>query len=162
MNVLPSHLTNMALIIRGNIRAGIFEEVTLPTFQRKMETRHLPGTSHPIEIDYGPEGAMEISLSSSELEPLILQDYGVCNSRPARIHLKSAFKQPVNCQLDKHEVIAKGIWKQIELGSQKMKEQVNRKYVLSCHEFRYLVNGKELININALAPDEQERQLLGL
>ena len=161
-NLIPSHLTNMALIIKGNIRAGIFPKVDLPTLKRKMETIRPPGTSHPIEVDMGPDGALIMKLESSELEPLILADYGICNGQQARIHLKSAFKQPTNCSLNKHEVLAQGTWTEISLGSQEIGSKVSRSYTLSCLTFRYLINGKVIIDIDALAADPKEKELLGL
>lgn len=161
-NNLPSFLTNMALIIEGRSRAGMFDEVKLPSFRRKVETKRIPGTSHPVDIDMGPEGAIELELTGTDVEPQILNMYGICNNRMARVHLKSAYKQPMDCKLIKHEVIASGIWTEVDLGSQKIGENVTRKYKLSCRKFRYLVDSNELMNIDALAPDKQERALLGI
>lgn len=159
---VPSFLTNMALFYQGSPRTT-FEEVTLPTFKRKVVTKRLPGTSHPQSFDMGPEGAIEMTFSGSELDAEILASFGLCvGDSGVRVHLKSTFKKALGCDLVLHEVKATGFWEEINLGSQKIEDESSRSYKLTCNYFEYWRGGKLIKKVDANAPLEAERKLLGL
>ena len=159
---IPSFLTNMALFYQGSPRTT-FEEVSFPTFKRKVVTKRLPGTSHPQSFDMGPEGAMEMTFTGSELDDEILANFGLCvGESGVRVHLKSTFKKASGCDLILHEVKATGFWEEVSLGTQKIEEESSRSYKLTCNYFEYWKDGTLIKKIDANAPEEAERKLLGL
>lgn len=158
----PSILQNMKLYENGTEVIGAVD-VGLPSLKLKTETKRYAGMSAPAEFTDGTLAEpLKISITAAELRAAALKGFvGECQGLRT-LNLRAIYKNPVDCEKGKHNIIATGYFTQVDLGTVKMGDDTQRKYEFTCHKFRYEVNGEILVDINVMeVSDDADRNFLG-
>ena len=168
---LPKKLKNFNAFIEGVGYAGRVEEMTLPKLARKMEEYRAGGMNGPVDIDMGQE-KMENEFTLAEFSRDIILKYAVTEVDGVQLRfLGAAVNDSAGSETDAIEVVARGRFKEIDMGTIKTGENTPMKVAASLSYYKYVLNGETLIEIDLLNMVEivggedrlqQQREAIGL
>lgn len=168
---LAKKLKNFNLFIDGVGYAGRAVEVVLPKLARKMEEYRAGGMNGPVDIDMGQE-KMESEVTLAEFSRDVLLQYGITNVDGVQMRFRgAAVSDSAGNETDAIEVVYRGRFKEIDMGTVKTGEDVPMKVSASLSYYKYVLNGETLIEIDLLNMVEivngedrlqQQREAIGL
>ncbi len=145
---LPRMLKNFSFFIDGVGFSGRCEEITLPKITHKMEEYQGAGMLGPVEIDMGLE-KLEMEVSLKEFSPEILKQVGLTDvSGMGARFVGAAVSDDSDNTTDAIEIITRGRYRELDLGSAKTGEAASFKASLALTYFKYILNGETLIEID--------------
>lgn len=159
---LPSMLKNMKLYEGGTEFDGTVD-VALPTFKLKTETKQYPGMSAPAEFSTGTLAEpLKVTINAAELRSQLLSGFISKCTGLRTLNLRAIFKNLADCSSGKHNIVMVGFFTEIDLGTAKMGDDMQRKYTFTCHKFRYEINGTTVVDLNVMDIDDaDDRGFLG-
>jgi uncharacterized protein len=146
---LPRKLKNFNLFNDGNNYLGLIGELTLPKLSRKMEEWRGGGMDTGVEADMGGE-LLTLEWTAGGIEPTALAQYGVTSVTGCMLRFAGAYQRDDTGDVDAVEVVVRGRHKEIDFGNAKPGEATQHKFTTSCAYYRLTVNGRDLIEIDAL------------
>lgn len=168
---LPKKLKNFNVFLDGVGYAGRATEMTLPKLARKMEEYRGGGMNGPIDIDMGQE-KMEPEITLAEFSKDLLLQYAITSADGVQMRfLGAAVNDSAGSETDAIEVVMRGRFKEIDMGTAKAGEDSPMKLSSTLTYYKYVLNGETLIEIDLLnmveivgGEDrlEQQRNALGI
>ncbi|MCW8966892.1 MAG: phage major tail tube protein [Candidatus Pacearchaeota archaeon] len=147
---LPKKLKNFNGFIDGVGYAGRIIEQTLPKLARKMEEYRAGGMNGPIDVDMGQE-KMESEFSIAEFSRDVLLQYGVTGADGVQMRFRgAAVSDSAGSETDAIEVVMRGRFKEIDMGTVKTGEDTPMKVSASLSYYKYVLNDETLIEIDLL------------
>lgn len=146
--MLPRTLKNFNLFIEGKGYAGRVEEVTLPKLSRKMEEYRGSGLNGSIEVDLGME-KLEMEFTLREYSRDVLNQWGITD--PAGVGLRflgAVTNDAYTSDTDSVEIVVRGRWRELDFESAKLGEMSTLKVSVAASYYKYLINSKEIIEID--------------
>ena len=146
---LPRKLKNMNLFHSGNNFIGLVPEVTLPKLARKMEEYRAGGMDGPVDADVGGE-KLTLDWTGGGVIVEALRSFGATSATAVPLRFAGAYQRDDTGEVDAVEVIARGRYSEIDMGSAKPGETTAHKYTMSCAYYRLDINGRTEIEIDQL------------
>ncbi|MCD6527000.1 MAG: phage major tail tube protein [Desulfuromonas sp.] len=147
--MLPEILKNFSLFVEGRGYAGRVDEVTLPKLTRKMEEYRAGGMNAPVELDMGME-KLECSFTLSECNVDVLRQFGVSDAAIVPVKLKGAVESDADGAVVAVEVVLRGRWRELDMGSWKAGDKAVLKVAMAATYYKYSAGGEELIEIDTI------------
>ncbi len=145
---LPRILKNFGFFIDGLTYAGRCEEITLPKLTHKMEDYQGGSMFGPVEIDMGIE-KLEMEVSLKEYSPEVIKKIGITDvAGIAMRFVGAAVSDDSEGATDAIEIIVRGRYRELDLGSAKAAEASILKASLALTYFKYILNGETLVEID--------------
>ncbi len=142
--MLPNILKNFNLFVNSVGYAGIVDEITPPKLTLKTEEHRAGGMDSPVEIDMGMEKLeMEFTLSNPVVE--VIKQWGGNNSVP--FTLRGALEGENG--MTPIVINAQGMLREIDFGTWKAGEKVQKKVVVALRYFKYTQGEEVLVEIDA-------------
>lgn len=168
---LPKTLKHFNMFIDGRGYAGRVEEVQLPKLSRKMIEYSAGGMLGPIEMDMGME-KLDGELTLAEFSRELLVTFGICDASGVLLRFRgAAIADDADCTTSAIEVVMRGRFKEIDMGTAKHGEKGQMKLSYTLTRFEYHENDVNLIeidlinmieNINGVDRTKQTRDALAL
>lgn len=146
---LPRKLKNMNLFDEGESFHGQVTEVVLPKLARKMEEFRAGGMNQPVEVDHGAE-MMTLEMTCGGLMAPVIKQYGASKVDAVGLRFAGAYQREDSDAVDAVEVVVRGRWKEIDMGSAKTGEETEHKFTCSLSYYRITVNGEDLMEVDVL------------
>lgn len=148
--MLPKSLKNFNAFIDGEGYAGRVDEFVLPKLARKMEELRAGGMNAPIDIDMGME-KLEAEFTLHEVSRAILNQFGLWDVSGVGMRFRGAYQaDDSSCTTDAVEVVMRGRFKEIDMGTAKTGDDTKMKVNGSLTYFKYIVNDEVVIEIDVL------------
>ena len=145
---LPQLLKNFNLFLEGEGYAGRATEITLPKLARKMEEFDAGGMLGPIDIDMGQE-KLEAEITLAEFSRKVLETYGIASADGVQMRFKgAAVNDGTTSATDAIEIVMRGRYKEIDMGTVKRGENAPMKLSASLTYYKYVLNGEDIIEID--------------
>lgn len=168
---LPKKLKNFNLFLDGESYAGRATEIELAKLSRKMEEYRGGGMNGPVDIDMGME-KLESTITLAEYSRATLNHFGVTSVDGVQMRFKgAAVNDGTTSETDAIEIVMRGRFKEIDMGSAKSGDDSSMKLAASLSYYKYIVNGEDIIEIDLLNMVEivngedrlaEQREALGL
>jgi len=147
---LPATLKNFNLYNDGASLMGIVEEVTLPKLVRKMEEFQGAGMPMPVDIDISNE-KIELDWSCVGFVFDVVKQYGQAKANGGLLRFAGAYQREDTGDVHAVEIVVRGRHKEIDFGNAKVGEKSATKIKTACSYYKLIVDGVELIEIDAMA-----------
>lgn len=147
---LPSILKNFNLYNDGNSLMGVAEEVSLPKLSRKMEDFQGAGMPMPVEIDVSNE-KIELDWTCMGFLYEAVKQYGAAKTNANLLRFAGAYQREDTGDVTAIEIVVRGRHKEMDFGNAKIGEKSTTKIKTTCSYYKLTVDGKVLIEIDALA-----------
>lgn len=145
---MPRKIKNFNVFVDGEGYAGRCTEAQLPKLARKMEEFRAGGMDGPVDIDMGAD-KMEGELTVAEMSRALLLRFGAGAIDGVAIRLRgAAIADGAADATDAIEVVMRGRFKEIDMGSFKSGDNHEMKLSVTLSYFKYQVNGETLIEID--------------
>jgi len=142
---LPKTIKNFNIFIDGFGYTGRVEEVQLPKLARKMEEYRAGGMSGPVDIDMGLE-KLEAEITMAEISRELLLQFGVCGVDGVLMRFRgAAVTDDGSCDTTAIEIVMRGRFKEIDMGSVKGGDKTSMKLSASLSRYEYHENDIPLI-----------------
>lgn len=152
--MLPRKLYNFNVIIDGRPMAGVAEEVTLPSLERKMEEYRAAGMLAPVSLDLGME-PLKLEFVLGEFNADVLRSWGIFDAAGVNTRfLGAARADDGNARVEAIEISVRGRWKKVELGTAKAGDLAKMKIEMPLAYYRYSSNGSVLVEIDLVTGRE--------
>lgn len=152
--MLPRVLRNFNVIIDGRPMAGVAEELTLPSLERKMEDYRGGGMLAPVGLDLGLE-ALKLEFTLVEFNADVIKAWGLPDAGGINVRfLGAARTDDSTSSVDAIEVAVRGRWKKIEQGNVKTADAAKMKVEMPLVYYRYSLNGTVLVEIDVVSGKE--------
>lgn len=148
--MLPSVLKNFNLFNEGNSLMGVADEVALPKLARKMEEYQGGGMPAPVDIDMGNE-KIEFDWTCAGFHADVVTGYGATKPNAKLLRFSGAYQRDDTGEVQAVEVVVRGRHKEIDFGNAKIGDKSATKIKTTCSYYKLTVDGKVLIEIDALA-----------
>lgn len=147
---LPNILKNFNLFNDGGSLMGIADEVELPKLSRKMEDLQAAGMVAPVEIDLGNE-KIELTWTCAGFVSEVIKQYGAAKANAVLLRFSGAYQRDDTGDVSAVEIVVRGRHKEIEHGKAKVGDKSTTKMKTPCTYYKLTVDGKVLLEIDALA-----------
>jgi len=147
--MIPQTISNFNLIFDGVGFVGLIEEMNLPKLVRKVEEYRNGGMFAPAELDLGME-ALEADFTVTGYNKEIIKKYGVQAVDGVLCRLLAAETPDSGGATDAIEIVMRGRWRELELGTVKTGEKNTTKVTFPMTYFKYSENGEDLIEIDTV------------
>lgn len=145
---LPKKVKNFNVFLEGEGYAGRATEIALPKLARKMEDYQAGGMLGPIDIDMGQE-KLEGELTLAEFSRKVLEQYGVSSADGVQMRFRgAAVNDGTTSETDAVEIVMRGRFKEMDMGSVKNGENTEMKLSYSLTYYKYVLNGEDIIEID--------------
>ena len=151
---LPRKLKNMNLFDEGESFHGQVDEVVLPKLTRKMEEFRAGGMNGSVEIDLGQE-LMTTEVTCGGIMEAVLKQFGAQKVDAVGLRFAGSYQREDTGLEEQVEVVMRGRWKEIDMGSAKTGDDTKHKHMASLSYYRLTVAGQELIEIDVLGMVER-------
>ena len=146
--MLPHEVKIWNLFIDGVGYTGRAEELTLPTLTRKTEEYRAGGMNAPVELDMGME-KLEMDFTLREYSPEVLKQFASPSATQAGLRFAAAaLADTAASATDSIEIVARGRWREMEFGTQKVGDAAKLKVSVALAYFKYSLNGEAIIEID--------------
>lgn len=147
---LPKTLKHFNLFVDGRGYAGRIEEVQLPKLSRKMIEYSAGGMLGPIELDMGME-KLEGEITLAEFSRELLNTFGICDAEGVLMRFRgAAISDDADCTTTAIEVVMRGRFKEIDMGSAKPGDKGQMKLSYTLTRFEYSENDAKVIEIDLI------------
>lgn len=147
---LPKKLKNFNQFLDGVGFAGRATEIALPKLARKVEDYQAGGMPGPIEIDMGQE-KLETEVTLAEFSRAMLETYGILSADGVSQRFRgAAVSDGTTSETDAIEIVMRGRWREIDMGTVKAGENTEMKLAGSLTYYKYVLNGEDIIEIDML------------
>jgi len=146
---LPRKLKNFNVFNDGESYLGQASEITLPTLSRSMEEYRGGGMAGPVQIDLGQE-AIEMECTFGGLMPQIVRQYAAQKHNAVLLRFAGAYQREDNAAVDALEIVVRGRWSELDLGSAKTGDDTEFKAKLACSYYKLSLNGQVLIEMDLI------------
>ncbi len=148
--MLPRKLVNFNVIIDGRPLAGVAEEITLPSLDRKMEGFRAGGMLGPAELDLGME-ALKLDFTMGEFNIDVLTSWGVWDAGGINCRFLGAARADADGgKVEAIEISARGRWKKIDPGGVKNGDHAKMKVEMPLVYYKYTSDGRPLVEIDII------------
>ncbi|UOF16454.1 phage major tail tube protein [Lysobacter capsici] len=144
---MPKTLANCNLFGNGESYIGQVVEVKLPTLTRLMEDYRAGGMNGPVKIDNGQD-AIEMEAKFGGFMRSVLQQYGATRHDAVQWRFAGAYKRDDTGGVDSVEVVTRGRYSEVDLGSAKPGEATEFTAKFACSYYKLMVNGVAVIEID--------------
>ena len=144
---LPRKLKNFNTFGNGESFLGQCTEVKLPTLTRSMEDYRGGGMSGPIKIDNGQE-AIELEAKFGGVMRSLLRDYAASRHDAVQLRFAGAYQRDDTGAVDGVEVIVRGRYEELDLGTAKAGDDTEFTAKLACSYYKLQINGATVIEID--------------
>ena len=167
---MPRKLKNFNLFQNGVSFMGMVPEVTLPKLSRKMEEYRAAGMTGPVSVDFGNE-ALSLEWSAGGLIVEALKQYGASSHSGVQLRFAGAYQEDDDGSVAAVEVVVRGRYKELDLGTAKMADDTTHKYTMACSYYKLMVDGANVIeldfmsgieNIGGTSTNDAIRKAIGL
>lgn len=167
---MPRKLKNFNLFQNGVSFMGMVPEVTLPKLSRKMEEYRAAGMTGPVSVDFGNE-ALSLEWSAGGLIVEALKQYGASSHGGVQLRFAGAYQEDDDGSVAAVEVVVRGRYKELDLGTAKMADDTTHKYTMACSYYKLMVDGANVIeldfmsgieNIGGASTNDAIRKAIGL
>lgn len=167
---MPRKLKNFNLFQNGVSFMGMVPEVTLPKLSRKMEEYRAAGMTGPVSVDFGNE-ALSLEWSAGGLIVEALKQYGASSHGAVQLRFAGAYQEDDDGSVAAVEVVVRGRYKELDLGTAKMADDTTHKYTMACSYYKLMVDGANVIeldfmsgieNIGGVSANDAIRKAIGL
>lgn len=167
---MPRKLKNFNLFQNGVSFMGMVPEVTLPKLSRKMEEYRAAGMTGPVSVDFGNE-ALSLEWSAGGLIVEALKQYGASSHGAVQLRFAGAYQEDDDGSVAAVEVVVRGRYKELDLGTAKMADDTTHKYTMACSYYKLMVDGANVIeldfmsgieNIGGVSANDAVRKAIGL
>ena len=147
---MPRKLKNFNLFQNGVSFMGMVPEVTLPKLSRKMEEYRAGGMSGPVSVDFGNE-AVSIEWTAGGLMIEALKQYGARSHGAVQLRFAGAYQEDDEGTVTAVEVVVRGRYKEIDLGTAKVADDTTHKYTMACSYYKLMVDGAAVIELDFMS-----------
>ena len=167
---LPRKLKNFNLFQNGVSFMGMVPEVTLPKLSRKMEEYRAGGMTGPVSVDFGNE-ALSLEWSAGGLIGEALKQYGASSHGAVQLRFAGAYQEDDDGTVAAVEVVVRGRYKEVDMGTAKMADDTTHKYTMPCSYYKLMIDGATIIeldfmsgieNIGGASTNDAIRKAIGL
>lgn len=152
--MLPKTLHNFNVIIDGRPMAGVAEEITLPSLERKTESYRGAGMLGPVELDLGME-ALKLDFTLAEFNTDVLKSWGINDASGINVRFMGAARvNDGTGAVQAIEISVRGRWKKVEQGNAKNGDLAKMKVEMPLTYYRYKADGEALIEVDLIAGTE--------
>ncbi len=144
---LPRKLKNFNLFQNGVSFMGLAHEVTLPKLSRKMEEYRAAGMTGPVSVDFGNE-ALSMEWSAGGLIGEALKQYGAHSHGAVQLRFAGAYQEDDDGTVAAVEVVVRGRYKEIDMGTAKMADDTTHKYTMACSYYKLMIDGAIVIELD--------------
>jgi len=146
---LPKKLKNFNVYIEGEGYAGRAKEIELPKLLRNMADYRAAGMNGPVKTDQGMQG-METSVTLAEFSRALILQWGITTVDGLGLRFVGAAVSDTTGATDSIEIVMRGRWEEIDLGSAKTGDDADMKLKAPLAYFKYILNGEVLVEIDFL------------
>lgn len=147
---LPKTLKHFNLFVDGRGYAGRVEEIQLPKLSRKFAEYQSGGMLGPVELDMGLE-KLEGEITLAEFARDLLNTFGICDASGVLLRFRgAAVSDDADCTTVAIEIVMRGRFKEIDMGSAKPGEKGEMKLSYSLTRFEYHENDASVIEIDLI------------
>ncbi|NHQ90276.1 phage major tail tube protein [Janthinobacterium lividum] len=150
---LPRKLKDFILFQDGTSYMGQVPEVTLPKLSRKMEEYRAGGMSGPVSVDFGNE-AIQLEWSAGGLIASALQHYGASSHGAVQLRFAGAYQEDDDGTVAAVEVVVRGRYKEVDMGTAKMGDDTTHKYTMPCSYYKLMIDGATIIELDFMSGTE--------
>lgn len=147
--MLPTNLKNFNLYADGESLMGVAEEITLPKLTRKMDEFEAAGMAGPVDIDMGNE-KMELEWTCAGMVFSAIKQYGAAKPDAIMLRFAGAYQREDTGVTHAVEIVVRGRHAEIDMGNAKVKDKTTTKIKTSLAYYKFMVDGEELIEFDAL------------
>jgi uncharacterized protein len=152
--MLPRKLYNFNVVIDGRSMAGVAEELTLPSLERKTESYRGASMLGPVDLDLGLE-PLKLEFTLAEFNDDVLRSWGVTDAAGIGVRfLGAARADDSGSAAQAIEIAVRGRWKKVEQGNVKGGELAKMKVEMSLTYYRQTSNGQVLVEIDMISGKE--------
>ncbi|MDR6642775.1 P2 family phage contractile tail tube protein [Luteibacter sp. 1214] len=146
---LPQVLKNYNVFQDSDNWAGLISSFTRPKLTRKTEDVNNGGMAGPVEIDMGQD-KVECSFSGNGFLISALRAYAATTVDAVGLRFVGAYQNDATGAYASVEVYVRGRYKEIDPGDAKTQTVGEFKYIMPCAYYRETINGKVMIEYDAL------------
>lgn len=138
---LPAKLKNFNAFIDGQSYLGLVNELTPPPLNRKMEPYRGGGMSGEVEIDFGPDGPIELEWKCGGFVRDALRQYGATRHDAVQLRIAGAYQRDDTSGILAIEFVLRGRHKEIGFGTVKAGDDTETTFKTTCSYYKIIVNG---------------------
>jgi len=147
---MPSKLKLFNLFSDGISYMGEVPEVTLPKLSRKMEEYRAGSMSGPVSVDLGNE-AISIEWTAGGIIVDALKKYGAKKHNSVQLRFAGGYQNDDTGVVDAVEVVVRGRYKEVDMGSAKAGDDTNQKYTMPCSYYKLTINNEVIYEFDFVA-----------
>ena len=144
---LPRKLKSFNVFYNGEEWFGQATEITLPKLSRKFEDYRGAGMPGAVQIDMGME-KLELEHSYGGMMNTIIKDFGIAKIDGVLLRFVGAYQRDDTGEVDAVEITVRGRHQEIDSGSAKAGDDSEFKVKSALTYYKYVSNGKTLIEID--------------
>lgn len=146
---LPRKLKHMNLFEDGISYVGQVDEVELPKLTRKLEEFRAGGMNAPLHADHGME-AMSMSFTIGGINDITLRKFGTPTHDGVLLRFAGSYQRDDTGAVSAVEVVGRGRYKEIDLGSAKSGDNSSQKAELVLSYYKLTIDNEEIIEIDII------------
>lgn len=150
---MPHKLKQFNVFQNGVLFMGMVPEITLPKLSRKMEEYRAGGMSGPVSVDFGNE-ALSLEWSAGGLIAEALKQYGAHAHGAVMLRFAGAYQNDEDGNVAAVEVVVRGRYKEIDMGTAKMGDDTTHKYTMACSYYKLMIDGAAVIELDFMSGTE--------
>ncbi|MBT0961673.1 phage major tail tube protein [Denitromonas iodatirespirans] len=146
--MLPRKLKNFAWFADGVSYVGQASEITLPSLSRKTEEMRNGGMNAPIDSDMGMEGmTMEVTTG---LARELFTGFGHPKADGVLWRFTGAYQESTSGAVTAVEIVARGRYKEINMGNAKAGEDAPIKLSMSLAYYKLTIDNEVVVEVDPI------------
>ena len=146
----PSKLKLFNVFEDGINYMGMVPELTLPKLSRKMEEYRAGSMSGPVSVDLGSE-AMQIEYSAGGILIDALKKYAATKHNAVQLRFAGGYRNDDTGVVDAVEVVVRGRYKEIDMGSAKAGDETTHKYTMPISYYKLTINAEVIYEFDFMS-----------